>query len=66
MNVPCVMDNIESARCYNRITILNRKEAINMVPEGDYRRGVMYYSLKVLKDIEDDYERAKKAMEGSE
>lgn len=63
---PCVKEKIRKAMEKNEDARDAVKAAVGIIPEGDYRRGTMFYVLKVLNDCQDDYERVLKALEGCE
>lgn len=66
MNIPCVSDKVRRAMAENEGARAEVMSVIKIVPEGDYRRGVLFYALKVLNDCDDDYRRVLKALEGSQ
>lgn len=65
MTIPCVNDKIRKAMDDIEDARTEIMSAIRIIPEGDYRRGVLFYALKVLNDCNDDYKRVLKALEGS-
>lgn len=66
MNCPCIADQIGKAKEYSHLATLQIQAATRMLQEGDYRRGELFYCLKVLKDIENDYDRVLKLVDGEE
>ena len=60
MNCPCIADRIGKAKEYSHLARLQIQATTRMLQEGDYRRGELFYCLKVLKDIENDYDRVLK------
>lgn len=66
MNVPCVRERVCKAMEGNQEAREAVSAAVGIIPEGDYRRGVMYYALKVLNDCHADYERVLHALEECE
>lgn len=66
MTIPCVSDKVRKAMADNEAARTAVMSTIEIVPEGDYRRGVLFYALKVLNDCNDDYRRVLAALEGSQ
>ncbi len=66
MNVPCLSEKVRRAMADNQAARAEVMSTIRIIPEGDYRRGVLFYVLKVLNDCNDDYKRIMDALEGSQ
>lgn len=67
MNCPGIADRIGKAREHNHLAMLQLQASARMRQEGDYQRAELFYCMKLLKDIEGDYDRVLKLVsEGSE
>lgn len=66
MNVPCIQDSVALAMAHNEGARRAVRDVIRMLPEDDYRCGVLLYALSVLSDCRDDYKRILKALERCE
>lgn len=66
MRVPCVTDNISSARADILEAKCHLKALIDAIPEGESMRGVLLYVLKSLNDSEVCLVTAGRALEGCE
>ena len=64
MNIPCIAHRIEKAKEHSHLARLHIQTTARMLQEGDYRRGELFYCLKVLKDVEDDYDRVLRLLGG--
>ena len=62
MNIPCIAHRIGRAKEHSHLARLQIQTTARMLQEGDYRRGELFYCLKVLKDVEDDYDRVLKLL----
>ena len=66
MNCPGIADRIGKAREYSHLAMLQLQASARMRQEGDYQRAELFYCMKLLKDIEGDYDRVLKLVsEGS-
>ena len=66
MNCPGIADRIGKAREYSHLAMLQLQASARMRQEGDYQRAELFYCMKLLKDIESDYDRVLKLVsEGS-
>lgn len=66
MNCPGIADRIGKAREYNHLAMLQLQASARMRQEGDYQRAELFYCMKILKDVESDYDRVLKLVsEGS-
>ena len=67
MNCPGIADRIGKAREYSHLAMLQLQASARMRQEGDYQRAELFYCMKILKDVESDYDRVLKLVsEGSE
>ena len=66
MNCPGIADRIGKAKEYSHLAMLQLQASARMRQEGDYQRAELFYCMKLLKDIEGDYDRVLKLVsEGS-
>lgn len=66
MNCPGIADRIGKAREYSHLAMLQLQASARMRQEGDYQRAELFYCMKLLKDVESDYDRVLKLVsEGS-
>lgn len=66
MNCPGIADRIGKAREHNHLAMLQLQASARMRQEGDYQRAELFYCMKILKDVESDYDRVLKLVsEGS-
>ena len=66
MNCPGIADRIGKAKEYSHLAMLQLQASARMRQEGDYQRAELFYCMKLLKDVEGDYDRVLKLVsEGS-
>lgn len=66
MNLPGIADRIGKAKEYSHLAMLQVQASTRMLQEGDYQRAELFYCLKLLKDVEDNYDRVLKLVDGEE
>lgn len=66
MNLPGIADRIGKAKEHSHLARLQVQASTRMLQEGDYQRAELFYCLKLLKDVEDIYDRVLKLVDGEE